>query len=49
MARPSPGAPPPVRELALTLFRYAKEAGLDTQKRTQLTPYSDAGQVADWA
>ena len=32
-----------------TLFRYAKEAGLDTKVRADLTPYSDAGQVAGWA
>ena len=40
---------PTRQELALTLFRYAKEAGLDTKKRAELTPYSDADQVAGWA
>lgn len=44
-----PRAPPHRQELAFTLFRYAKEAGLDTKVRADLTPYSDAGQVAGWA
>ena len=37
-----PRAPPTRQELAFTLFRYAKEAGLDTKARADLTPYSDA-------
>ena len=45
----APERPPTRQELALTLFRYAKEAGLDTKKRAELTPYSDADQVAGWA
>ena len=45
----APERPPTRQELALTLFRYAKEAGLDTRKRVELTPYSDADQVAGWA
>ncbi|MBS7219613.1 MAG: S-layer homology domain-containing protein, partial [Oscillospiraceae bacterium] len=45
----APERAPTRQELALTLFRYAKAAGLDTQKRAQLTSYSDAGQVAGWA
>ena len=45
----APERPPTRQELAFTLFRYAKEAGLDTKVRADLTPYSDAGQVAGWA
>ena len=45
----APERPPTRQELAFTLFRYAKEAGLDTKARADLTPYSDAGQVAGWA
>ena len=45
----APERPLTRQELALTLFRYAKETGLNTQKRAPLTPYSDADQVADWA
>ena len=34
----APERPPTRQELALTLFRYAKEAGLDTKSAPELTP-----------
>lgn len=34
----TPQPPPHPQELAFTLFRYAKEAGLDTKVRADLTP-----------
>ena len=37
------------QELAEALYRFAQNAGLDTQNRADLSIYDDASQVASWA
>ena len=44
-----PNRSPTRQELALTLYRFAQVAGLDTQGQSDLSSYADSTQVASWA
>ena len=45
----NPDRAPARQELAVALYRFAQNAGLDTRDRADLSGYDDAGQVASWA
>lgn len=45
----NPDRAPARQELAAALYRFAQNAGLNTQNRADLSGYDDAGQVASWA
>ncbi len=44
-----PDRSPARQELAVALYRFAQNAGLDTSPRADLSDYADATQVAPWA
>lgn len=44
-----PDRSPTRQDLAVALYRFAQESGLDTQDRADLSGYADAGQVVSWA
>lgn len=44
-----PDRSPSRQELAVALYRFAQESGLDTQSQADLSGYADSGQVASWA
>ena len=44
-----PDRAPARQELAAALYRFAQNAGLNTEQRADLSAYSDADQVASWA
>ena len=45
----APDDPITREQLALMLYGYARQAGLDTAARADLSRYADAGAISDWA